>query len=97
MNVMKHTEVAITDGTEDIDNLNSKYLKSFRIIPTESQRLIIEHIYNKKRVTDRIAVHIGCTILGLAKLRLMKTLYSFTEYLSTKHIKLLYIGIIYNL
>ena len=89
---MKHTEVTVTDGTDDVDNLNSKYLKSFRIIPTESNALLVELINNKKKVTDRIAVHIGCTILGLAKLRLMKSLYSFTEYLSLSHIKLLYIG-----
>ena len=66
-------------------------MKSWRAIPTDSQKDLCEFLCRKKYSEDTIGVHIGCTILGLSKLKLLTTLYSFTEHLSVSHIRLLYI------
>ena len=59
MNILKHNDVYISKGDDDIPLLNDKRLKSFRILETESNLILVEYILRKKRCVDKIPVHIG--------------------------------------
>ena len=71
MNVLKHNDVIISNGSGDVSLLNDKRLKSFRVLETESNLILVEHILHKKKVLDRIPVHVGATILDWVKIQLI--------------------------